>query len=112
MTKTYISIEKLNEILGSEIMATIAAPVCKFQKTLDEHQVAEIEAMNGYMGHSLIEDCNYDDDDYLGWFVNNELEDECTFKSESAFLDARRELEDTIRIEAVGAYFVAINKNA
>ena len=106
MTKTYIDLEVITQLMG-ELPERVIAQA----KTLDDHQVAEIEAMRGYMGHALIEDCDYSDDQYLDWFVNNELEDD-TFKSESVFLEAHKELADTIRIEAVGAYFVAINKNA
>lgn len=104
--KKYISLDVIAKLMG-ELPDRVIAQA----KTLDEHQVAEIEAMRGYMGHSLIEDNNYDDDEYLLWVVANELEED-SFKSESAFLDAHRELADSIRIEAVGSYFVAINKNA
>lgn len=113
MTKTYISLDDLSEIITSPVPVTgeSIAALFKSAKTLDDHQVAEIEAMRGYVGHSLIEDNDYNDDEYLDWFVGNELE-EYSFKSKNAFLEAHKELADAIRIEAVGAYFVAIYKNA
>ena len=108
MTKTYIDLEVITQLMG-ELPERVIAQA----KTLDDHQVAEIEAMRGYIDHQLRSET--DDTAFHDYVVKNEFDDvyeDVTFRNEEASNGAWSSISNTIEIKEVGAYFVAINKNA